>query len=334
MNADDLIMVNPNSATVDELTQLPGIGPDIARRIINGRPYNSLENLTRISGIGPVLFEQVKPSLTLESGDDLPDQESDFNQPGDPEDLKDDSGQEESPVEENQEDEDNPPQKDFDSAESIETDALAEAEFDQDEDTPSKTIAEASDKEQTDPDIEEDDFPSAPEEMPETPPAPAPPAPGISRSSAIGWAAFSGILAMLLSVILSLGIIASINGGSLKFVTQSEFQRQQAALAELEKQSDQQTIELEGIHERLANLEAMSGRINSLEKSVGAVQGEMDVANGQLVEFAGELEILTEETVGIAADVENIKAQLGRSETFFESMRNLLNNLFPEEQEQ
>ena len=57
MNSDEQVMVNLNSAGIDELTQLPGIGPDIARRIINGRPYESIDELTRISGIGPVLFE-------------------------------------------------------------------------------------------------------------------------------------------------------------------------------------------------------------------------------------------------------------------------------------
>jgi predicted nucleic acid-binding Zn-ribbon protein len=136
---------------------------------------------------------------------------------------------------------------------------------------------------------------------------------------------------MLLSIVLSLGILASINGGSLKFATQTEFRQQQLALNELDNQSKLLVDELDGMHERLTNLEALSGRISTLEKSVGAVQGEMDVAHKQLDEFSGELEVLTEQIVRLAADVETYKAKLNRADTFFESMRNLLNNLYPEE---
>lgn len=45
--------VDVNSASVEELTSLPGIGPTIAARIVAGRPYAELDALLEVEGIGP-----------------------------------------------------------------------------------------------------------------------------------------------------------------------------------------------------------------------------------------------------------------------------------------
>src|SRR5262249_26250690 len=42
--------VNVNTATAAELEALPGIGPVLARRIIEGRPYWSVDELERVKG--------------------------------------------------------------------------------------------------------------------------------------------------------------------------------------------------------------------------------------------------------------------------------------------
>jgi competence protein ComEA len=58
--------VNVNTATAAELEALPGIGPVIARRIIEGRPYRSVGELDTVKGIGKRRLEEIRPLVTAE----------------------------------------------------------------------------------------------------------------------------------------------------------------------------------------------------------------------------------------------------------------------------
>src|SRR5262249_14316165 len=40
-----------NSASADELATLPGVGPAISKEIIAGRPFKSVDDLTRVKGL-------------------------------------------------------------------------------------------------------------------------------------------------------------------------------------------------------------------------------------------------------------------------------------------
>jgi competence protein ComEA len=57
--------VDLNAATQEVLETLPGIGPALARRIVEDRgargPFASMEELTRVSGVGPALLERIRP---------------------------------------------------------------------------------------------------------------------------------------------------------------------------------------------------------------------------------------------------------------------------------
>lgn len=61
--------VNINSAGLDELQRLPGIGPALGQRIVDYRSqhgrFNSVEQLDQVSGIGPKKLAKIKPLVTL-----------------------------------------------------------------------------------------------------------------------------------------------------------------------------------------------------------------------------------------------------------------------------
>jgi len=59
--------VNLNTASFDELMDIPHVGRDKAEAIIAHRPFVSVDDLRRIKGIGEKTFEHVKPHVTVSS---------------------------------------------------------------------------------------------------------------------------------------------------------------------------------------------------------------------------------------------------------------------------
>lgn len=53
-------LVNINTAAIDQLIELPGIGESTAKSIIENRPYTSIEELLDVKGIGESKYNAVK----------------------------------------------------------------------------------------------------------------------------------------------------------------------------------------------------------------------------------------------------------------------------------
>jgi competence protein ComEA len=60
--------VNLNTASVEELVRLPGIGPKLAAAIVAERthePFAHAEDLRKVKGIGDKLYDKIKDQVTV-----------------------------------------------------------------------------------------------------------------------------------------------------------------------------------------------------------------------------------------------------------------------------
>ena len=61
--------INLNTATKEQLDELPGVGPVMSQRIVEYRDqhngFRSVDDLQNVSGIGPKLFADVSPLVTV-----------------------------------------------------------------------------------------------------------------------------------------------------------------------------------------------------------------------------------------------------------------------------
>ncbi len=85
---EENIMIEINSASTEELEKITGVGPVTAQKIIDGRPFCSLDDLVRVSGIGETTVNNIKlegiayvdpPASCLEEEDNNEEDVKDFN---------------------------------------------------------------------------------------------------------------------------------------------------------------------------------------------------------------------------------------------------------------
>tara|TARA_R110002096_G_scaffold16898_15_gene58233 strand:- start:9328 stop:9789 length:462 start_codon:yes stop_codon:yes gene_type:complete len=67
--------LNLNTASIDDLTKLPGIGPKKAERIVDWRgkhgKFNRVVDLRRVKGFGAKTIKKLRPYLSVKGGNTL-----------------------------------------------------------------------------------------------------------------------------------------------------------------------------------------------------------------------------------------------------------------------
>ncbi len=69
VEAQTPLLVNLNTADVEELDELPEVGPSTAQKIVDYRrangSFDTIEELEEVPGIGPATLEKIKPFATV-----------------------------------------------------------------------------------------------------------------------------------------------------------------------------------------------------------------------------------------------------------------------------
>jgi competence protein ComEA len=67
MEINEFNQIDLNHAGPEELTALPGVGKSMAERIVAGRPYNEIEEILQVQGLGERTLERIRPFISIEA---------------------------------------------------------------------------------------------------------------------------------------------------------------------------------------------------------------------------------------------------------------------------
>lgn len=59
------VLTNVNTAQESDIAKLPGIGADRAKAIVAGRPYSSVQDLTKVPGLTQGIVDKIKPLISV-----------------------------------------------------------------------------------------------------------------------------------------------------------------------------------------------------------------------------------------------------------------------------
>ena len=273
------LSLNINEADLEALQQLPGIGKSLAERIIEGRPYQDVEDLRDIRGLGQSKFEGIKRSVEVS---EKVRSELVISPPGEPASLD--------------------PSIDLVPSEvRISEDERERGRLNEGFEHPDKLSSEA-------------------QSVTEKPKPPKRKSPRIrktlSRAESL-WLIFGvGFIAIILSVITTLVIVAGINN-TLDFNRLQSIQNIESNLMDLERVINDLSSELDSINRRVAPLEGLSGRLIGVEEQLGSIQGDVGQAITAVDSILADLDLFWTET-------SRLSDQVVRFDNFLDGLEGLM----------
>lgn len=160
-----------------------------------------------------------------------------------------------------------------------------------------------------------------------------------SRTRAFWTALGISALASVVTLLLSLGILANLNGGSLQFVTTSKLNSLTRQVDGLNTQIDTLDRDVKGLRTRLDNLEALSQSVSAMENvleqtqdDLAAVNTRMETLQKEIDDFHSQIEVFQEKSDGLQMQMADLQVQNQRFTGFLSGLRDLLDDLLrPEE---
>lgn len=371
--------VNVNEAAIEELERVNKLGSVLAARIIKARPFDQLDDLKKVNGIGPRLLDEIRPYLTItgqttqESPASEPEpqeqeiplmhrSESMEEEPHQPAEIfrskitEAEAGSPQTAASE-------PPESGEETAEkqpsaSLPHQPLSETDTKADEEEPAVSAEEPMvavgreseaifypREEAPEPEtkLKKDEQVRAlqvidrQEEAQRARQAPREKTRStIGRGELLAWVLGGSLVSLILGVLLTLGILALVNG-SLRYRTEQQAQNTFAGLQDrleiVDSRLEDTSEDITGLRTRLDAMEALSGRVGTLEDETANLQDELAETAGNLDEAVTQLSGISEEVESITTEMAEIRESTSRFSDFLQQLRSLLDGLFPQEDE-
>lgn len=295
-------LVDINTASQRKLLSLPGIGRAMAARIQASQPFATLDDLLRVPGITEAMLEKIKPRIMALPLTELP--------------------QEVIPA--------------------IEPEiAIPESAIVPESTVPKEELAAEPAPVLPSIEAEKQPKPQAKPSKPKAPPEPTPEAKVVGTAvvpyfkiqpnyvkleQALWMSIGSAVIAMISALILSLGILTAING-SLRYATLAEIAPLSRDVAGIGAQANTLRQDLDGMRQRLNNLESLSGRMNSLESVNEAMRTEVEAASKQVDGMRQSVEDISGQVSEVQRGLDAIRMQTNNFQLFLDGLRNLLSGL-------
>jgi competence protein ComEA len=298
----DMPKVDLNTATVEELTQLLGIGLKMARRIIEYReevgPFEGPEDLMAVPGIGGETYRRLADRLTVSPAARPPAE-----------------GGTPRPTIEEVEERIHTMKAEV---EAVSTALLGTLPGEEEEPPPpiepEPPVKEERAKAEEPPPRE----PPPPREVPpEARPQAVtpPPAPSAWRGG-FTWLAAASLIGAVMGAILALLVIGGING-TLDLNQRTAVVELRAEADRLSRQAGALQTDLDGLRERLDALEGLTGRLDEVER-------DTENLDNSLAEAQADIAALDTRTDALGKDIATVRAAADRFNAFLDGLRDLL----------